>query len=237
MRKKICAPTIYSPHTINYLPANRSIELRKFFRRVVHFILMNQKKLKAQTQTILPTDWGRFKIIAYARKKTEPMPHLAFVSEIPPDLSSAVLVRIHSECMTGDVFGSHRCDCGQQLHEAFERIHTETGVLVYLRQEGRGIGLINKLKAYELQDAGMNTAEANVHLGFEEDARHYDDAIAILKDLGITKIRLLTNNPLKINELQAAGIQVIAREPIVIAAQQDNKKYLDAKRNLMGHLI
>ncbi len=198
---------------------------------------MNQKKLKPQAQTVLPTDWGRFTIIAYARKKTEPMPHLAFVSELPPDLSAPVLVRIHSECMTGDVFGSHRCDCGQQLHEAFARINNETGVLIYLRQEGRGIGLINKLKAYQLQDAGMNTVQANVHLGFEEDARHYDDAIAILKDLGISKIRLLTNNPLKINELQAAGIQVMAREPIVIAAQTDNKIYLDTKRDLMGHLI
>lgn len=194
-------------------------------------------KLKKQVETTLPTDWGVFKIAAYARKKNEPAPHLVFATLDLPEKNEPVLVRIHSECMTGDVFRSHRCDCGEQLHEAMARIQKEKGVLIYLRQEGRGIGLINKLKAYRLQDTGMNTAEANVHLGFEEDARHYTDAITILHDLGIAKIRLLTNNPLKINELQAAGIEVVAREPIVIEAQPENKNYLDTKKILMGHWI
>ncbi len=198
---------------------------------------MTRNKLKKQVETTLPTDWGSFRIIAYARKKTETMPHLAFVTDDTFKKHEPILVRVHSECMTGDVFGSHRCDCGEQLHEALTRIQTEGGVLIYLRQEGRGIGLINKLKAYRLQDAGMNTVEANVHLGFEEDARHYDDAITILNDLGISKIRLLTNNPIKINELQAAGIEVVSREPIIIKPQPENKNYLDTKRSLMRHLI
>ena len=198
---------------------------------------MTRNKLKKQVETTLSTDWGIFKIIAYARKKTEQMPHLSFVTLKPFDKKEPVLVRIHSECMTGDVFHSHRCDCGEQLNAAMKRIQVEGGVLIYLRQEGRGIGLINKLKAYRLQDAGLNTAEANIELGFEQDARHYGDAINILTDLGISKIRLLTNNPLKMDELQAAGIEVVSREPIIIKPQPENKGYLDTKREIMGHFL
>ncbi len=198
---------------------------------------MTRHKLKKQVETTLPTDWGNFKIIAYARKKTEQMPHLAFVTLGPFNKKESVLVRIHSECMTGDVFHSHRCDCGEQLNAAMKRIQVEGGILIYLRQEGRGIGLLNKLKAYRLQDAGLNTAEANIELGFEQDARHYGDAITILTDLGISKIRLLTNNPLKMDELQAAGIEVVSREPIIIKPQPENKGYLDTKREIMGHFL
>ncbi len=188
-----------------------------------------------QAQAFLPTFFGNFTIIAYSDDPNDPMPHLAMVHE-NFDENKPVLMRIHSECLTGDVFASKKCDCGEQLSFALQQIAEQGGILLYLRQEGRGIGLINKLKAYALQEKGMNTVEANLHLGFQEDERQYTVALEILQDLNIKKIRLLTNNPLKIKALEDVGFDIIERVPIVIPAQKENLQYLEVKRLLMGHL-
>jgi GTP cyclohydrolase II len=196
-----------------------------------------KKLLKRQADAILPTDWGAFQIIAYSRKKNDPLPHLAMVAEGFDPKNAPTVVRIHSECMTGDVFHSHRCDCGEQLDFAMQQAAKSGGIVVYLRQEGRGIGLINKLKAYRLQDKGLNTLEANLHLGFAGDARTYEDAATILKDLGVQSVALLTNNPLKINALKDLGINVVERLPILIAPKSENAGYLKTKQLEMGHLL
>ena len=190
-----------------------------------------------QVETSLPTALGNFKILAYATSPNEPQPDIVLVSEKKSADKSAVLVRIHSECMTGDVFHSLRCDCGEQLDYALKKINEEGGVLIYLRQEGRGIGLINKLKAYKLQDSGLDTIEANKALGFADDERHYQRAAKILSNLKIQKVRLLTNNPLKITELEKLGLEVAGREPIVISPRTENERYLNTKKFLMGHLV
>lgn len=148
-----------------------------------------------------------------------------------------MIVRVHSECFTGDVLGSQRCDCGSQLHKSLEIITREKGVLIYLRQEGRGIGLINKLKAYNLQDEGFNTIDANHQLGFETDEREYHIATLILRDLGIRRIRLLTNNPEKVNSLVREGIEIVDRVPLLVVPNEDNEEYLRVKRDLMGHFL
>lgn len=175
-------------------------------------------------------------MLAYAEKSSERMPHIAFVAE-GFDPSRPVATRIHSECMTGDVFGSRRCDCGEQLDASLHIAAERGGVVIYLRQEGRGIGLINKLRAYNLQDLGLNTAEANTHLGFDVDARQYDAAIFILQDLGIQQIELITNNPAKVEALRRSPVEVLGRIPIVIPPQSDNRPYLQTKQDLMGHLL
>jgi 3,4-dihydroxy 2-butanone 4-phosphate synthase/GTP cyclohydrolase II len=175
-------------------------------------------------------------MIAYANTPTDPMPHLALVAD-GFDPSEPVAVRIHSECMTGDVFGSRRCDCGEQLDASLRLAAAHGGVVIYLRQEGRGIGLINKLKAYNLQDAGLNTADANTHLGFEVDARQYECAIYILQDLGIREIDLMTNNPLKVEALRRSPIRVRNRIPLVMPAHAENRGYLQTKQEMMGHLL
>lgn len=175
-------------------------------------------------------------MLVYAEKNTERMPHIAFVAE-GFDPTQPVAVRIHSECMTGDVFGSRRCDCGEQLEASLHIAAERKGVVVYLRQEGRGIGLINKLKAYKLQDMGLNTAEANTHLGFDVDARQYDAAICILQDLGITQVELITNNPLKVEALRRSPLEVMGRIPIIIPPQPESRQYLQTKQDLMGHLL
>ena len=175
-------------------------------------------------------------MMAYSEKASEPMPHIALVAA-GFDPSKPVPVRIHSECMTGDVFGSRRCDCGEQLMASLRITAEQGGVLIYLRQEGRGIGLINKLKAYNLQDAGLNTAEANTHLGFDVDARQYQCAIFMLQDLGIQEVELITNNPEKVEALRRSPIRVVRRIPIVVAPHAENKDYLQAKQQLMGHLL
>jgi GTP cyclohydrolase II len=175
-------------------------------------------------------------MLAYADKSSERMPHIAFVAD-GFDPSQPVAVRIHSECMTGDVFGSRRCDCGEQLDASLHIAAERAGVVIYLRQEGRGIGLINKLRAYNLQDLGFNTADANTHLGFDVDARQYDCAIFILQDLGIQQVELITNNPLKVEALRRSPIEVVGRIPIVIPPQADSQQYLQTKQDLMGHLL
>lgn len=191
---------------------------------------------KRQAAAEIPTPWGNFNMIAFADRRGEQMPHLAMVHE-SMDPTQPVLVRIHSECLTGDLFGSKRCDCGEQLHKAMEMCAAAGGVVIYLRQEGRNIGLINKLKAYNLQDQGLNTAEANTHLGLEVDAREYDEAIAMLEELGISRIRLITNNPLKLDAIEASSVQMVERVPIIIAPKNENRGYLQTKEELMGHLF
>ncbi len=163
--------------------------------------------------------------------------HVALVmGDIAPN--EPVMVRVHSECLTGDVFGSARCDCGSQLHAAMQMVAREgRGVIVYMRQEGRGIGLVNKLKAYVLQDGGLDTVEANTHLGFKPDLRDYGIGAQILRDLGVRKMQLLTNNPKKIIGLEGYGLEVVSRLPIEIAASQENQRYLSVKRDKMGHLL
>ncbi|MBX2891914.1 MAG: GTP cyclohydrolase II [Saprospiraceae bacterium] len=192
--------------------------------------------MQRQAEAPIPTRHGHFSMVAYAEKNTERMPHIAFVAE-GFDPTRPVPVRIHSECMTGDVFGSRRCDCGEQLETSLNIAAERGGVVIYLRQEGRGIGLINKLKAYNLQDLGLNTAEANTHLGFDVDARQYDAAIFILQDLGIEAVELITNNPAKVEALRRSPIRVTGRIPLVIPPHDDSRHYLKTKQELMGHLL
>ncbi|MEP7320990.1 MAG: GTP cyclohydrolase II [Saprospiraceae bacterium] len=192
--------------------------------------------LKRVVESSIPTAYGDFEIIAYAEDEHELTPHLALVKG-HLDHNKPILTRIHSECLTGDVFGSQRCDCGPQLIRSLELIGKSGGVLLYLRQEGRGIGIINKLKAYQLQDQGIDTAAANIHLGFKVDERSYEEAIIILKDLGIDKINLLTNNPEKISAFKDSPVELIERIPLEITPLRSNKKYLETKKNLMGHLL
>jgi len=183
----------------------------------------------------LPTLDGLFVMHTFSSSHPD-FPHVAMVSGQLANLDS-VLVRIHSECMTGDVFGSLRCDCGSQLAAARARIGAEGGILIYLRQEGRGIGLVNKLKAYNLQDKGMDTVEANEALGFHADDRDFTPAIDILKHVGVKGIRLMTNNPDKIKRPEQAGITVVERVPIIIPPEQESAAYLETKRSKMGHLF
>jgi GTP cyclohydrolase II len=184
----------------------------------------------------LPTKWGEFNISAHINDDDEHNPHLALVHK---DFNAHVptYVRIHSECLTGDLFGSLRCDCGEQLDNAMQIIDDHHGILIYLRQEGRGIGLVNKLKAYNLQDQGLSTIEANTHLGFLPDARKYDIAIRILEHLGIKEVVLITNNPDKINAFKHSQVQVIDRMPIIIPEHKENSNYLKVKKEKMGHLL
>ena len=184
----------------------------------------------------MPTAWGHFRLSMY-RSLTTGLEHLALVKG---DISGGdpVLVRVHSECFTGDVLGSQRCDCGPQLHEAMRMVEREgRGAILYMRQEGRGIGLENKLHAYRKQEAGMDTVEANIALGFAPDLREYGEGAQILGDLGISKVRLITNNPCKIKGLAGYGIEIAERVPVVIPATEYDRRYLETKREKMGHLF
>lgn len=192
--------------------------------------------LKLQSEALIPTPHATFRMLAYAEQVQEQMPHIAMVHP-KVDLTQPVTIRIHSECITGDLFGSKRCDCGEQLEEALRVIATQKGVLLYLRQEGRGIGIINKLKAYQLQDTGLDTIEANLHLGLKIDARQYDIALEILEELEIKSIRLLTNNPEKIEAFADSNIKIVERLPLIIKPQEENTGYLKTKQEQMGHLL
>ena len=185
---------------------------------------------------MIPTPWGNFNMIAFSCDEGDWMPHLALVHENFQE-GKPTVVRIHSECITGDLFGSKRCDCGEQLHRALQITAENGGVILYLRQEGRGIGIINKLKAYGLQDRGLDTIDANVHLGLEIDARQYDVAIEMLHQLQIRQIRLLTNNPEKIEAIEQSDIEILERIPITLPPTEENLDYLKTKQDKMGHFF
>lgn len=192
--------------------------------------------MRKLSEASIPTDFGKFNVIAFGDHEDEYSPHLALISE-RANLIDPVLVRIHSECITGDTFGSHRCECGEQLNASLKRIGEQGGILIYLRQEGRGIGLVNKLKAYNLQDEGLDTVEANVHLGFEPDERLYDVAVEILEILGVKEIILLTNNPDKVEAIRDSSVKLVDREPLIVQVRASNKDYMTTKENYFGHLL
>jgi 3,4-dihydroxy 2-butanone 4-phosphate synthase/GTP cyclohydrolase II len=203
---------------------------------LIHYRNEKEKLVKREAETKLPTDHGIFNAIVYSNE-VDQKEHVALVKgKIDPD--RPVLVRVHSECLTGDVFHSRRCDCGPQLDAALQQIEEAgSGVLLYMRQEGRGIGLVNKLKAYQLQEQGFDTVEANIKLGFAADLRDYGIGAQILKDLGVRQMKLLTNNPKKIKGIEGYGLEVVERVPIQILANKDNLQYLTTKKNKMGHLL
>ncbi|HYS22049.1 MAG TPA: bifunctional 3,4-dihydroxy-2-butanone-4-phosphate synthase/GTP cyclohydrolase II [Gemmatimonadales bacterium] len=204
--------------------------------QVVAYRLANERLVHRVAEARLPTPFGEFRIIGY-RNDVDPAEHVALVHGEVGDRSN-VLVRMHSKCLTGDVFGSTRCDCGWQLHSAMRRIAAEgRGVVVYLDQEGRGIGLLNKLRAYELQDAGHDTVSANQELGFKPDLRNYGIGAQILLDLRLSSIRVLTNNPMKLVGLEGYGLQIVERVPLEPAPSDENRAYLDVKRDKLGHLL
>jgi 3,4-dihydroxy 2-butanone 4-phosphate synthase/GTP cyclohydrolase II len=213
-------------HGLAFITVAQLVEYRLATERLVHRV----------ADARLPTPFGEFRIIGY-RNDVDTAEHVALVyGDVQGE--PGVLVRMHSKCLTGDVFGSARCDCGWQLHSAMRMIAQEgRGVVVYLDQEGRGIGLVNKLKAYELQDAGHDTVTANEKLGFKPDLRNYGIGAQILLDLGLSSIRVLTNNPMKLVGLEGYKLEIVERLPIVPAASDENRSYLDAKRDKLGHLL
>ena len=203
---------------------------------IIAYRMQTESFVHSAAETILPTPYGEFKAIAFSND-IDDYEHLALVKgNIDPD--KEVMVRVHSECLTGDVFGSYRCDCGEQLKRAMEMVQEEgLGVILYLHQEGRGIGLVNKLKAYKLQDEGFDTVEANEQLGFDPDLRDYGVGAQILVALGVRKMRLITNNPRKIIGLEGYNLQVTGRVPIEIEPRPENRKYLLTKCQKLGHLM
>ncbi|HYT82992.1 MAG TPA: bifunctional 3,4-dihydroxy-2-butanone-4-phosphate synthase/GTP cyclohydrolase II [Gemmatimonadales bacterium] len=213
-------------HGLTFITVAQLVAYRLAHERLVHRV----------AEARLPTPFGEFRIIGY-RNDVDAAEHIALVYG---DVAGKrdVLVRMHSKCLTGDVFGSARCDCGWQLHSAMRMIAAEgRGAIVYLDQEGRGIGLLNKLKAYALQDAGDDTVKANEKLGFKPDLRNYGIGAQILLDLGLSAIRVLTNNPMKLVGLEGYGLEIVERLPIVPAPSDENRAYLDAKRDKLGHFL
>ncbi|HEY3347035.1 MAG TPA: bifunctional 3,4-dihydroxy-2-butanone-4-phosphate synthase/GTP cyclohydrolase II, partial [Nitrospirota bacterium] len=205
-------------------------------KALIEYRMKRESFVRRAAVVSLPTEFGDFKAVAY-ENDVDNFTHIALVKgEIGPD--DDVLVRVHSECLTGDVLHSLRCDCGDQLHRAMEMIEQEgRGIIIYMRQEGRGIGLVNKLRAYELQDKGMDTVEANLQLGFKADLRDYGIGAQMLVDLGVRNMRLMTNNPRKIIGLEGYGLKVTGRVPIEMPAHERNLKYLTTKKQKLGHML
>lgn len=203
---------------------------------LIKYRLQEDSLVEKGVRVKLPTEFGVFDLIPF-KQKSNALEHVALIKgEWTKD--EPVCVRVHSSCITGDIFGSKRCDCGQQLHEAMRKIDKEgKGVIVYMNQEGRGIGLFNKIKAYKLQEEGMDTVEANIELGFEDDERDYGVGASILRELGLGKIKLLTNNPIKRKGLEAYGLKVVENIPLEIEPNEHNKFYLETKRKKMGHTL
>jgi 3,4-dihydroxy 2-butanone 4-phosphate synthase/GTP cyclohydrolase II len=237
----VCCEIMRSDGTMARLP-----DLKRFASRhglkiisvndLITYRLRKDRLIERVTETVLPTPYGHFRAVAY-KSMIDPDEHLAMVIG---DVTTPepVLVRVHSQCVTGDVFGSLRCDCGEQIELAMRRIGEEgRGVLLYMRQEGRGIGLHNKLRAYALQDEGLDTVEANHALGFPADRRDYGIGMQILVDLGIREMRLLTNNPEKRAGLEGYGLKVVERVPIIVEPNAFNMRYLETKRTKLGHLL
>ncbi len=217
---------VAAEHGLTFITVAQLVEYRLAKERLVHRV----------AEARLPTPFGEFRVIGY-RNDVDQAEHVALVCG---DVAGKrdVLVRMHSKCLTGDVFGSARCDCGWQLHAAMRTIAEQgAGVIVYLDQEGRGIGLLNKLKAYELQDAGADTVTANEQLGFKADLRNYGIGAQILLDLGLSSIRVLTNNPMKLVGLEGYGLEIVERVPIVPPPSDENRSYLDTKRDKLGHFL
>jgi 3,4-dihydroxy 2-butanone 4-phosphate synthase/GTP cyclohydrolase II len=204
--------------------------------QLVAYRLRTERLVHRVAETRLPTAYGEFRIVGY-RNDVDRAEHVALVmGHVEGERN--VLVRMHSKCLTGDVFGSRRCDCGDQLHAAMRQIgEAGRGVVVYLDQEGRGIGLLNKLRAYELQDTGADTVQANQHLGFAPDLRNYGIGAQILRDLGLTSIRIMTNNPRKLVGVDGYGLEIVERVPLLANPTDENKTYLDVKRDKLGHLF
>ncbi len=203
---------------------------------LIRYRKRKEKLIEKVAEVNLPTKWGDFKAVTY-KSIISPEFHIAFIKGEVRGKKN-VLVRVHSQCLTGDTFGSKRCDCGEQLDTAFKKINKKgSGVLLYMSQEGRGIGLCNKMKAYELQEKGLDTVEANLHLGFDADLRDYGIGAQILSDLGLTTINIMTNNPRKIVGLEGYGLKVTKRIPITIPPNKNNKKYLLTKKNKLKHML
>jgi 3,4-dihydroxy 2-butanone 4-phosphate synthase/GTP cyclohydrolase II len=227
--------------TMARLPRLLGLARRHWLRLItikdlIEYRRRSEVMVRRVVDTVLPTEYGEFKLVVY-EDAVEPYAHLALVRGNVAG-KKRVLVRVHSQCLTGDVLHSLRCDCGQQLARAMELIAAEgCGVIVYMRQEGRGIGITNKIRAYALQDSGLDTVQANVALGFEPDLRDYGIGAQILCDLGLSSIRLLTNNPRKIVALRGFGLEVVERVPIVSRPNRRNLKYLVTKRDRLGHLL
>ncbi|MEE9289251.1 MAG: bifunctional 3,4-dihydroxy-2-butanone-4-phosphate synthase/GTP cyclohydrolase II [Bacteroidota bacterium] len=205
-------------------------------RNLIEYRMQRERLIQRIVETNLPSLYGEFRVVVY-RSETDSKEHIALVKGVlSPDRPT--LVRVHSECLTGDVFGSLRCDCYEQLIAALQMVEKEgSGVVLYVRQEGRGIGLVNKLKAYKLQDEGMDTVEANEKLGFRPDLRDYGIGAQILRDLGVGKMRLMTNNPKKVVGLHGYGLEIVERVPLEVNPNEINEKYLKTKRDKLGHLI
>ena len=203
---------------------------------LISYRLQRESLVEKGVEADMPTEHGHFRIIPF-RQKSNGLEHVAlFKGEWKEN--EPILVRMHSSCMTGDIFGSRRCDCGEQLHKAMELIEREgKGVVVYLNQEGRGIGLMNKIAAYKLQEQGDDTVDANIHLGFQPDERDYGLGAQILRSLGVSKIRLITNNPVKRVGLEGYGLEIVENVPIIIEPNEYNRRYLETKKNRMGHKL
>ena len=203
---------------------------------MIAYRLKKESLVEKGEEVDMPTDYGHFRLIPF-RQKSNGLEHMALIKGEWKE-NEPILVRVHSSCMTGDILGSKRCDCGEQLHKSMQMIEQEgRGIIVYMQQEGRGIGLMNKIAAYKLQEEGLDTVDANLHLGFKPDERDYGCGAQILRQLGVQKMRLMTNNPVKRVGLEAYGLEIVENVPIETTPNEYNLRYLQTKKNRMGHTL